>query len=169
GLAFERVYIVGMTEGAFPMSAGADPFFPTVNEDPLGLRERKRSAERQAFRTATAAADGGRLTLGVPDSIAGHKAFPSPWLLELAGPSSGQTPLLTSTFHTLKESTWLRVVTSSLNGLSHAPVLADLEDVRLRAASQAKRLQAEPIAARTDLPLGRGLRARDARATADFT
>jgi len=32
-----------------------------------------------------------------------------------------------------------------------------------------KHLQDQPIAARTDLPLGRGLRAADARANADFT
>jgi hypothetical protein len=64
---------------------------------------------------------------------------------------------------------WLRLVTSSLNGLSHAPALADLEDARLLAASLAERLQDEPIAARADLPLGRGLLAADSRATADFT
>jgi len=172
GLAFERVFIVGMTEGAFPMSASTDPFFPTAGEDPLGLRERQRAAERQAFRTATAAADGGKLTLCVPDSIADRKAFPSPWLLELAAQPSGHTPLLTSVFHGLKESEaqpWLRVVTSSLNGLSHAPALADLEDVRLFDASLAIRLQDQPIAARPELPLGRGLIAADSRATADFT
>src|SRR6185369_13538083 len=75
GLAFDRVYIVGMTEGAFPTPAPDDPFFPSVNEDPLHLRERQRQAERLAFRTAVAAADGGRLTLSVPDSIQGRKAF----------------------------------------------------------------------------------------------
>jgi ATP-dependent helicase/nuclease subunit B len=172
GLAFERVFIVGMTEGAFPMSVSADPFFPTTGEDPLGVRERQRSAERQAFRTAVAAADGGKLTLCVPDSIAGRKAFPSPWLLELVGLPSGHSPLLTSTFRGLKETTarpWLRVVTSSLNGLGHAPGLADLEDARLRAASVAAWLQAEPIAARAELPLGRGLRMWAARASAEFT
>src|SRR5436309_11948068 len=66
GLAFDRVYVLGMTEGAFPTPAPDDPFFPTANEDPLQLRQRQRQAERLAFRTAVSAADGGRLSLSVP-------------------------------------------------------------------------------------------------------
>jgi ATP-dependent helicase/nuclease subunit B len=172
GLAFERVYIVGMTEGAFPTPATADPFFPSAGEDPLGLRERQRSAERQAFRTAVAAADGGKLTLCVPDSLGGRKAFPSPWLLEMAAEPSGRSPLMTAQFQALQEDPtqpWLRVVTSSLNGLRGTPALADLEEIRLRQAASVERLQSEPIAARADLPLGRGLLAIDSRATSDFS
>src|SRR5207248_3767817 len=62
GLAFDRVFIVGLTEGAFPTPAPDNPFFPSADEDPLQLRQRQRQAERLAFRTAMAAADGGRLT-----------------------------------------------------------------------------------------------------------
>ena len=134
GLAFDRVFIVGMTEGAFPTPAPDDPFFPSVDEDPLHLRQRQREAERLAFRTAVAAADGGRLTLSVPDSIQARKAFPSPWLLEFASEPSGIKPLFTTEFQTLAEdphATWLRVVRSTVNGIQRAPSLSDLEDRRL--------------------------------------
>src|SRR5207253_11190046 len=123
GLAFDRVFIVGLTEGAFPTPAPVDPFFPMANEDPLQLRHRQRQAERLAFRTAVAAADGGRLTLSVPDSFQGRKAFPSPWLLEFASEPSGIKPLFTTSFQTLAEdahTTWLRVVSSTVNGIQRA-------------------------------------------------
>src|SRR5207253_7523554 len=120
GLAFDRVFIVGLTEGAFPTPAPVDPFFPMANEDPLQLRHRQRQAERLAFRTAVAAADGGRLTLSVPDSIQGRKAFPSPWLLEFASDPAEVKPLFTTQFQKLQQdehSTWLRVVRSTMNGI----------------------------------------------------
>src|SRR5262249_30797085 len=148
------------------------PFFPSAQEDPLHLRERQRDGERLAFRTAVAAADGGRLILSVPDSIQGRKAFPSPWLLELASEPSGMTPLFTSQFQSLKEShhsSWLRVVYSTTNGVEHAPLLSDVEDRRLRESTHADHLGVHAMAARPDLPLGAGLAASAARASADFT
>jgi ATP-dependent helicase/nuclease subunit B len=173
GLAFERVYIVGMTESAFPTPPPADPFFPSAEEDPLESRERQRHAERLAFSTAVAAADGGRLTLSVPDSIGDRKTFPSPWLLELASQVSAIQPLFTTRFQTLQQcadNPWLRVVTSAINGIQTAPPLADLEDHRLReAAAAADHLQLQPIASRDDLPLGASLAASAARSTSAFT
>ncbi|MBV9327888.1 MAG: PD-(D/E)XK nuclease family protein, partial [Chloroflexi bacterium] len=172
GLAFDRVYIVGMTEGAFPTPAADDPFFPSTHEDPLHLRERQRQAERLAFRTAVAAADGGTLTLSVPDSVQGRKAFPSPWLLELASAPAGVTPLFTTQFQNLHEtehSSWLRVVGSTTNGIQRAPRLSDLEDRRLRESADADQLTFHAMAARSDLPLGAGLTVSGARASADFT
>ena len=173
GLTFGHVYIVGMTEGAFPTPPSADPFFPSAAEDPLKSRERQRASERLAFKTALASADGGRVTLTVPDSAGGRKAFPSPWLLELASQPSGIRPLFTTAFQALEQnpgSPWLRVVTSAINGLRSAPPLSDLEDHRLQdAAAVDKHLQHQPIAARHDLPLGAGLAATAARAASDFT
>jgi len=172
GLAFDRVFIVGMTEGAFPTPAPDDPFFPSAAEDPLGLHERQRQSERLAFRTAVAAADGGRLTLSVPDSIQGRKAFPSPWLLELASDPAGIRPLFTTDFQSLTQDahpTWLRVVRSTVDGIRAAPPLADLEDRRLQESSQTNRLALHAIALRADLPLGAGLAATGARASSDFS
>ena len=172
GLAFDRVFIVGMSEGAFPTPAPDDPFFPSVDEDPLHLRQRQREAERLAFRTAVAAADSGRVVLSVPDSIQGRKAFPSPWLLEFASEPSGIKPLFTTAFQTMAEdahATWLRVVRSTVNGIQGAPSLSDLEDRRLHESAYADRLAVHAMAARADLPLGAGLAATDARASAEFT
>jgi RecB family exonuclease len=172
GLAFERVYIVGMTEGAFPTPPSADPFFPSAAEDPLHLRERQRRAERLAFRTALAAADNGRVTLSVPDSILGRKAFPSPWLLELASAPSGIRPLFTTAFQALRGDAhpeWLRVVTSAVSGIAGAPPLSDLEDRRLRESGATDRLALHAMAARADLRLGAGLALSEARRSSDFT
>ena len=172
GFAFDRVFIVGMTESAFPTPAPDDPFFPDAEEDPLQLRQRQRQGERLAFRAAVAAADGGRLTLSVPDSIQGRKAFPSPWLLEFASELSGRRPLFTTQFQKLQQDahpTWLRVVRSTVNGIQQAPSLSDLEDRRLCESARADRLAIHAMAARADLPLGPGLTASGARASEDFT
>jgi ATP-dependent helicase/nuclease subunit B len=172
GLAFERVYIVGMVEGAFPTPPPPDPFFPTADADPLQLRERHRRSERLTFLTAVAAADGGRLTLSVPDAADGRKAFPSPWLLELAGTASGIRPLLTSQLQALEEaanSAWLRVVTSAVSGASRSPELSDLEDRRLRELDPPGEIHRAPVAQRIDLPLRAGVAASRARSSNEFT
>jgi ATP-dependent helicase/DNAse subunit B len=172
GLAFDQVYIVGMTERAFPAPPPVDPFLPAGGPLSDAMRERHRAGERLAFGSAVAAADGGVLTLSSPDSIGGRKAFPSPWLLDLAAGPASQNPLLTSAFFQLPESTnrsWLRVVASGLDGILRSPQLADLEEHRLHAAAASAFLASEPIALRTDLPLGRGLEVVSARATAEFT
>src|SRR5207248_2538897 len=143
-----------------------------ANEDPLQLRQRQRQAERLAFRTAVSAADGGRLSLSVPDSLQGRKTFPSPWLLELASGAAGIRPLFTSGFQVLaqdRHADWLRVVRSTVNGIQTAPWLSDLEDRRLRESARADRLAVHAMAVRDDLPLGAGLAATNARASADFT
>jgi len=56
-----------------------------------------------------------------------------------------------------------------MNGIEGAPALADLEDHRLRESAQTGRLAVHAMAARADLPLGAGLAATEARASADFT
>ncbi|HEY1294390.1 MAG TPA: PD-(D/E)XK nuclease family protein [Chloroflexota bacterium] len=171
GLGFDDVYIVGMTERAFPAPPAVEPFLAAGEPLADAVRERRRAAERLAFRIAVAAADRA-LTLSAPDSIGGRKAFPSPWLLELAATPAGRHPLLTSAFFQLPESTnggWLRVVSSGLDGIRRSPVLADQEEHRLRAAAASEFLVSEPIALRDDLPLGRGLHAGSARVTAEFT
>jgi RecB family exonuclease len=172
GLAFERVFIVGMTESAFPTPPPDDPFFPNANEDPLHSRERQRRTERLAFRGAVAAADGGRLTLSAPDSIQGRKAFPSPWLLELASEPSGVRPLFTTAFQGLREAahpTWLRVVRSTVNGVEGAPPLGDLEDRRLHESARPDRFGVQAMAARAELQLRAGLALATARSSSDFT
>ncbi|MHB8618362.1 MAG: PD-(D/E)XK nuclease family protein [Chloroflexota bacterium] len=170
GLTFERVYLVGLVEGAFPPPPPADPFFPSASNDPLARLARQRSGERQAFLTAVAAADGGIVTATTPDSYAGRQAFPSPWLLELAAARHGPGRLFSSTFRALPEHEWLRVIRSAQDGARGAGEPADLEDRRLREAAlwtdAGRSIDVHPMALRPDLPLGSGLRAARARYSA---
>jgi hypothetical protein len=53
------VYIVGMTEAR---RCPPGRLLPDAGEDPLACASGQRWAERQAFSTAVAAADGGQLT-----------------------------------------------------------------------------------------------------------
>ncbi|MBV9359542.1 MAG: PD-(D/E)XK nuclease family protein, partial [Chloroflexi bacterium] len=177
GLAFDHVAIVGLTEGSFPPTPTADPFFQNECDDPLARRARQRAAERESFLAAVSAADGGRLTLSAPDSLAGRIAFPSRWLLELAQTRLEPTaPLLdVSSFLGLSEDShpWLRVVASPRDGVMRAPAPADLEDVRLRQAAvwcgSGRSLTEHPLAACADLPVGAGLRLAAARRSDRFT
>jgi ATP-dependent helicase/nuclease subunit B len=168
GLAFDRVYLVGLTEGSFPPTPSADPF-----EDPVHRAERQRSTDRQSFLTALAAADGGRVTLSAPDAASGREAFPSRWLLEVAAARMGQPTLHTAAFKKLREEPWLRVLHSSRDAVARAATPSDLHDRRLEqvvAWTGADRpLEAHPLASRAELPLGRALIAVQARLSDDFS
>ncbi len=177
GLAFERVYLVGMTEGAFPSPPPVDPFFTgaTNGEDPLQRRARQRRDERRAFLTALAAADGGVATLSLPDAAGDRAAFPSRWLLEVAAARLGRSSLDASGFKALKEADcpWLRVVSSARAGVVGAAPPADLEDRRLQQAATwtaaGLPLHLHPLARRTDLPVGSGLATASARRSRHLT
>jgi hypothetical protein len=177
GLVFERVYIVGLTEGAFPPTPPADPFYPLDAEDPLRRRARQRAADRQAFLAALAAADGGRVMVSTADALADRAAFPSRWLLELASEqlTDGAAPLDAIAFRALTEADnpWLRVVASAPDGVVHTSIPADLEDNRLHEAMEWRQrgldLQLHPLATRSDLPIGAGLQSMSARRSNRFT
>ena len=177
GLAFDRVYVLGLTEGTFPPTPVADPFFPLEDQDPLERRSRQRAAEREQFLAAMAAGDGGRVTLSAPDALADRAAFPSRWLLEVASQlqAAGVPPLDAMAFRGLAETdnAWLRVVASPEAGVARSAAAADLEDRRLREAISWRRrghsLDRHPIAARAELPVGRGLQAMSARRSDRFT
>lgn len=163
GFAFDRVYLVGLVEGAFPPSPAADPFFPDESQDPLNRAARARSADRRAFLSALAAADGGEVTLGVPESAGGRAVFPSRWLLELADDCVGGTPLDAQRFRRLAEAThpWLRIVHSTLDGVHRSAASTDLGERRLEQAAAWRRagryLGAHALGRRADLPLAAGL------------
>ena len=125
GLAFRRVYLLGMTEGGFPPTPAADPFFPN-GDDPLGRRAAQRATDREAFLGALAAAEDGRITLFAPDASGGRAAFPSRWLLEVVGALRGQDTY-TRDFRALDEAAapWLRVIRSGEDGVLRASRPAD--------------------------------------------
>lgn len=176
GLAFERVYLLGLTEGSFPPPPMIDPFFPPGATDPLGRRRQDQARERAAFLTALAAADGGLVTLSTPDAVGGRAAFPSPWLLEVASLQPGVSgPLHASDFRALDDASapWLRIVRSAQDGVERAVAPADLEDRRLAEAAAWSRagrpLRQHALARRADLPLGAALTLLAARDAPAFT
>ena len=174
GLAFDRVYLLGMREGAFPPTPAVDPFFPDSASDPLDRRSRQLAGERQDFLVALATADGGSLTLCTPDTDGARKAFPSRWLLEVASRCAGRQ-LSATEFVALNpaEHPWLRVVRSAQQGVLRDVTPADLEDRRLQQAARWVRdrrpLFLHPMARRTDLPLGRALELARDRWSSRFT
>jgi ATP-dependent helicase/nuclease subunit B len=174
GLAFDRVYVLGMTEGAFPPPPPADPFFPPGGPDPLSRRSGHRQAERQAFLTALASGDGGDVILHVPDSDGGRATLPSRWLLEVASRCE-DAELDASAFDALDPDAtpWLRVVRSAEAGAHHATAPTDLHDRRLSEAIKwfrsGRRLERHPLARRGELPLGAGLTSSATRRSRVFS
>ncbi len=163
GFAFERVSLVGLVEGTFPPSPATDPFVPDEAQDPLERAARMRAADRRAFLSAMTAADGGELTLAVPESSAGRAVFPSRWLLEAADTLVGGAPLDALRFRRLAEAThpWLRIVHSTLDGLRRATAVTDLGDRRLQEAAawrgSGRYLSSHALGLRADLPVAAGL------------
>ncbi|MBI3969912.1 MAG: PD-(D/E)XK nuclease family protein [Chloroflexi bacterium] len=198
GLTFERVYVLGMVEGVFPPTPGVDPFFPD-RPDRRDRRERpecgdtapssewldaqalRRTADRKAFLTALASADGGMVTLSAPDAYGGRAAFPSRWLLEVAsaclagGDPQAHKTLHLSAFRALRDTDhgWLTVIPSAQAAAEGATTPADTEDRRLGEAARWWRLQRalaeHPMARRTGLPLRAALEAAAARRSDGFT
>lgn len=162
GLAFERAYVLGMREGAFPPSPAVDPFFPVGTDDPLDRRSRQHARERQDFLVSLACTDGGVVTLCVPDSDGTRPTFPARWLLEVGGQRAGKD-LDATDFAALDGAThpWLRVVRSAQHAVSRDVCPADIEDRRLQQAARWTRLgrplDQHALARRPDLPLGPAL------------
>jgi RecB family exonuclease len=185
GLTFDRVYLLGLEAGAYPTPPPGDPFFPVGGPDPLRQRARHRERDRRDYLVALATADGGTVTLSVPDSDGQRATTPSPWLLSFAeqllrAESDGQSrveraPLDTAAFRALapSERCWLRVVFSAQHGVETAVAAADLEDRRLAEVARwprtRDRLARHPLARREDLPLGAAHRLGERRRSHELT
>ncbi len=180
GAAYQRVYILGMTEGAFPSQPPSDPLAAALGrDDPLARRERVREVDRRGFLGALAAADGGHVTLSYARSDGASRAtYPSPWLLEQVSQREGRTvyasnlPVLLAVGRP-----WLTRVASTQDGVmrvwAEGLPAADLADARLASVvgwrAQNGDLTRHPLAQRSELPLGAALRASRARRSRAFT
>jgi hypothetical protein len=175
GQTFERVHILGLTEGSFPPRPPISPFFPPGEPDPLHLAERQRSDERRNFLTAVAAADHGQVTLYTPASLGGRIAFPSSYLLEVVGLHLGGGRVDTATFRGLRQADhpWLTVLPSAEEAAARAQTAADREDLRMgrviRWTRRGLPLAQHPLAIEPGLPIGVGLAMSAARRSAAFT
>ena len=180
GAAYRRVYVLGMTEGAFPSRPPSDPLAVALGrDDPLARRARVREADRRGFLGALAAADDGRVTLSYARSDGGARAtYPSPWLLDLVSQREGRT-VYASTLPALLAvgRPWLTRVASAQDGVMRvwADVVpaADLADARLASVVGWRvrhgDLTRHPLAQRSELPLGAALRGSRARWSRAFT
>jgi RecB family exonuclease len=133
------------------------------------------AADRRAFLAALAAADGGEITLGVPESTGGRAAFPSRWLLEIADDLVGGAPLDAGRFRRLAEVShpWLRIVHSTLDGVHRSAAPTHLGERRLEQVAAWRRagryLGAHALGRRPDLPLAAGLEFARLRRSSSFT
>lgn len=174
GVAFDRVHIVGMAEGAFPSKAPPDPVFP--EGDPPGVSADRLVEERSAFRAAaaSAAADGGTLRLSAPawDSEL-RPLYAAPWLLEIASDLEGRRVSAAQLRNMTSHGPFFRV-RSPDEGLANGPVHLELAERRVaeaRTASMRGSLEHAAVARRVDLPLSRIIhvqRARNSPALTEF-
>ena len=135
-MEFDVVYVVGMTEGAFPPAVRDDPLIPDRARDASGgpsaglpLQRARRDDERYAYLMALATAPNRVLSFPRANP-AGQRAFyPSRWFLEQASHLEG-APVYTSTFWSLGERPWLTNIPSAEQALAAvaSESAADLND-----------------------------------------
>jgi ATP-dependent helicase/nuclease subunit B len=175
GMTFDRVYILGMTERAYPAPAPVDPIFPEGSGDVLGHIELRLAGERMNYLGALAA--GGKAVLCFPTHDTEQRpAYPARWLLdavaELAGRRVGPAELR-ELRSSAEERPWLTSLVSTEAALRHGPVMLNLPERRVNEAREIVQhdgdLLHSAMAARDELPLGRGLTATAARASHEFT
>src|ERR1700737_4408579 len=174
GMAFTRVYVLGVTERAYPSPLPVDPIVPAdAGADPLGRRARRDAAERQTFLASLAAADDGVVQLSFPAWDPDLRpAYPSGWLLDVAEELAGKRVSSTQ-LRKLQPESWLRAVPSPEAGIAGSTTPLNLTERRsLEARDWVRsrhRLERAPLAQRTDLPLGRNLQVQTARGADTLT
>ena len=175
GMTFDRVYVLGMTERAYPAPAPIDPIFPVdAGEDPLGRAERRLAGERMSYLGALAAA--GQAVLCFPTHDTEQRpAYPARWLLDAVSTLLGHRvgPSELRELRSSPERPWLTSFVSTEAALRHGPVMLNLPERRVNEAREIAQgdgdLLHSAMAAREELPLGRGLTATAARASFEFT
>jgi len=87
GMSFDKVWLVGMIEGAAPPALRPDPLLPQGNLTGRGnitRAQRRMSEERYNYLSALAAAPSRTLSYPVSESFSRRAAHPSRWFLEQA-------------------------------------------------------------------------------------
>jgi ATP-dependent helicase/nuclease subunit B len=170
GLSFDRVYVVGMVEGAFPSRPAPDPTFP--DSDPLEAHRRRGAAERAEFMSALAAADGGVVRLSAPAWDADLRpVYAAPWLLEAVDELEGR-PVTAAELRSAATRGRITRLVSPDQALDLLPEPVNLAERRVREARLWRRrgaLDRSAIARREDLALRRALELQAARASNIFT
>lgn len=176
GMEFDRLYVLGMTERAYPTAAPVDPIFPwDTGEDPLGRAEHRLAEERMAYLSALAASGGAVLCFPTHDTEQ-RPAYPARWLLEATAELAGtrvSPSALREPGPELLGQPWLTGFVSAEAALRRSPVSLNTAELRVREAleltSSRVDLRRSALALRPDLPIGRGLQAAGERASTGFT
>ncbi len=174
GMTFDRVYVLGMSERAYPAAPPVDPIFPDDSgEDPIGREARRLAGERMSYLAALSAAERAVLCFPTHDTEQ-RPAYPARWLLdavaELAGRRIGPAEL-----RELRSSAepWLTSLVSTEAALRHGPVMLNLPERRVNEAREIAQhggdLLRSALAGRDELPLGRSLVTASARASREFS
>jgi RecB family exonuclease len=176
GMTFDRVYVLGMTERAYPAPPPVDPIFPEdAGDDPLGRAERRLAGERMSYLGALAAA--GKAVLCFPTHDTEQRpAYPARWLLDAVAMLTGRRvgpAELRELRGSAEENPWLTSLVSTEAALRHGPVMLNLPERRVNEAREIVQREGDllhsAMAAREELPLGRGLTATAAHASREFT
>jgi ATP-dependent helicase/nuclease subunit B len=175
GMTFDRVYVLGMTERAYPAPPPVDPIFPEDAGDPLGRAERRLAGERMSYLGALAASNKTVLCFPTHDTEQ-RPAYPARWLLDavtrLAGRRVGPAELREMR-GSAQENPWFISLVSTEAALRHGPIMLNLPERRVNEAREIVQREGDllqsALAARDELPIGRGLTATAARASREFT
>ncbi len=118
GLEFDRIYVVGMIEGAMPPRVPDDPLVPDEARRGAGmsLKASRQTEERYDYLSALATASTRVLSYPVGDTAAQRGQFPSRWFLEEASRLQG-SQVFTGDLPRLNRQPWLTMVPSREGGL----------------------------------------------------
>jgi ATP-dependent helicase/nuclease subunit B len=175
GMTFDHVYLLGMSERAYPARPAVDPIFPDdTGADPLGRADRRLAAEWMSYLAALSA--GGSAVLCYPTHDTEQRdAYPARWLLDAATELAGRRvgPMELREPQEDQDWPWLTRLVSTEAALTRGPVMLNLPERRVNEAREIAAAKGDlltsALALREELPLGRGLRASTARASTEFT
>lgn len=171
GTDHERVFVLGLHEGAFPPAVRDDPLLPD-RDRPDGMPGRSARANRERTDWLTALASARIRTLSVPraDARAPRGTRPAAWLLETASAragdhlGAGDLEPGTPTARDAAASGWYRVIPSFAAGLTGAGVAATLQELDVRSLVSAPGSMLRHPLVRGDARLAAGMRAQRSRA-----
>ena len=171
GTDHDRLFVLGVREGAFPSAVRDDPLLPD-RDRPVGMPGRSARASRERADWLTALASARVRTLSVPraDARARRGTRPAAWLLETAAARAGRhvgaadLEPETATAREGADAGWYRVVPSFASGLTGEGVAATLQELDVRSlVSTTGSVLRHPLL-RGDARLAAGMRAQRSRA-----
>jgi len=179
GMEFDAVYLVGMSEGAFPPSGRDDPLFPDRIRAELDvgtslpLRRSTANDERRSY--IAAIASGNELTLSYARSEASSRQelHPSAWLLQSATALYGSL-VSSKELVRLGQESWMTVVESLEHSLDFVATIgaADVHDFDVASVATWRRAGKSTrghFLAEDGATLGRSLKMEQGRQSNAFT